>query len=234
MKLTNQQIDRLYEFTRKHYVEHYDLQTELVDHLTNDVETIWKESPSTSFQNALETSFKKFRIFGFMNIVEQKRCQLIKRYFKILLSSIKQWFQLPKILFTITGTIILYKIQELKNSYDLYLALSFILILIQSIIKIVNNVKLKRKHKITGKKWMLEEIIQVEGILNFNFLFFNLVNLFSMGNKDFIDTSEPVRWLYAAFMVSAIVLTYVALYLIPKKSEELLKRHYPAYELELT
>ena len=81
---------------------------------------------------------------------------------------------------------------------------------------------------------MLEEIIQVEGILNFNFLFFNLVNLFSMGNKDFMDTSEPVRWLYAAFMVSAIVLTYVALYLIPKKSEELLKRHYPAYELELT
>lgn len=110
MKLTNQQIDRLYEFTRKHYVEYYDLQTELVDHLANDVETIWKESPSTSFQNALETSFKKFGIFGFMNIVEQKRCQLIKRYFKILLSSIKQWFQLPKILFTITGTIILYKI----------------------------------------------------------------------------------------------------------------------------
>lgn len=160
MKLTNQQTDRLYEFTRKHYVEHYDLQTELVDHLDNDVETIWKESPSTSFQNALETSFKKFGIFGFMNILEQKRCQQIKRYFKILLSSIKQWFQLPKILFTITGTIILYKIQELKSSYDLYLALSFILILIQSIIKIVNNVKLKRKYKITDKKWMLERLFK--------------------------------------------------------------------------
>ena len=31
MKLSQEEIDYLYEFTRQHYVEYYDLQTELVD-----------------------------------------------------------------------------------------------------------------------------------------------------------------------------------------------------------
>jgi len=38
MKLTKNQIDELYKFTRKHYVYHYDVQSELVDHLANDIE----------------------------------------------------------------------------------------------------------------------------------------------------------------------------------------------------
>ena len=31
-KLDKTQIDKLYKFTRRHYVEYYDVQTELVDH----------------------------------------------------------------------------------------------------------------------------------------------------------------------------------------------------------
>ena len=45
MELTENQIDELYKFTRKHYVYHYDVQTELVDHLANDIENIWEETP---------------------------------------------------------------------------------------------------------------------------------------------------------------------------------------------
>ena len=45
MKLTETQIENLYKFTRQHYVYHYDVQTELVDHLANDIEEIWLETP---------------------------------------------------------------------------------------------------------------------------------------------------------------------------------------------
>jgi hypothetical protein len=45
MKLTIEQIDRLSLFTRQHYVEWYDLQSELVDHLANAIETQWQENP---------------------------------------------------------------------------------------------------------------------------------------------------------------------------------------------
>ena len=42
MKLSAEQIERLYQFTRQHYVEYYDLQTELVDHLANAIEEQWQ------------------------------------------------------------------------------------------------------------------------------------------------------------------------------------------------
>jgi len=40
-KLTTEQINKLYTFTKKHYVDYYDLQTELVDHLSNGIEAQW-------------------------------------------------------------------------------------------------------------------------------------------------------------------------------------------------
>ena len=70
MELTKNQIDELYKFTRKHYVYHYDVQSELVDHLANDIENIWQETPNLSFEQARYKSFKKFGIFGFMDVVE--------------------------------------------------------------------------------------------------------------------------------------------------------------------
>ncbi|PIE98900.1 MAG: hypothetical protein CR961_01445 [Polaribacter sp.] len=76
MKLTAEQIQDLYKFTRQHYVEHYDVQTELVDHLANDIEQICKEKPSLTFTEARDISFKKFGVFGFMEVVEQKQGEL--------------------------------------------------------------------------------------------------------------------------------------------------------------
>ena len=52
MKLTENQIDELYKFTREHYVYFYDVQSELVDHLANDIEEIWLDKPKLSFENA--------------------------------------------------------------------------------------------------------------------------------------------------------------------------------------
>ena len=54
MKLSAEQIERLYQFTRQHYVEYYDLQTELVDHLANAIEEQWQQNPKLSFEEALQ------------------------------------------------------------------------------------------------------------------------------------------------------------------------------------
>jgi len=83
MKITNNQIEDLYQFTRKHFVYHYDVQTELVDHLANDIEEIWLENPQLTFEQARDQSFKKFGIFGFMDVIEAKQKQMNKRYQKI-------------------------------------------------------------------------------------------------------------------------------------------------------
>ena len=90
MKLTDNNISELYKFTRKHFVEHYDVQTELVDHLANDIEAIWEENPNLSFEKARDKSFKKFGVFGFMNVVEEKHKQVGKRYRKVLWTLFKE------------------------------------------------------------------------------------------------------------------------------------------------
>ena len=98
MKLTASQIDNLFKFTRKHYVYHYDVQSELVDHLANDIESIWQETPNLSFEQARDKSFKKFGVFGFMDVYGARQGALQKKYMKILWQHAKAWFKLPKII----------------------------------------------------------------------------------------------------------------------------------------
>src|SRR6476620_1544858 len=98
MKLTSEQIDRLYQFTIKHYVEYYDLQTELVDHLANAIEEQWQENQKISFEDALQVEFKKFGIFGFTGIVEKRQAALNKKYRGIVWQQMSDFFRLPKII----------------------------------------------------------------------------------------------------------------------------------------
>src|SRR6478736_1665434 len=108
MKLTPEQIDRLYQFTIQHYVEYYDLQTELVDHLANAIEQQWQENPKISFEDALQVEFKKFGIFGFMDVVEKRQLALNKKYNHIVWLQLKDFFKIPKIMGTGLSIIIMF------------------------------------------------------------------------------------------------------------------------------
>jgi len=101
MKLTAPQIEHLFTFTRQHYVEWYDLQSELVDHLANAIETQWQENPKLSFDEALNIEFKKFGVFGFMDVVEKRQAVLRKKYNGLVWEHIKGFFGIPKIVLTI-------------------------------------------------------------------------------------------------------------------------------------
>src|SRR5690606_2890981 len=103
MKLTSEQIERLYQFTRQHYVEWYDLQTELVDHLANAIEQQWQENPNLDFEEALQVEFKKFGVFGFMDVVEKRQAALNKKYNKIVWEHFKAFFTIPKIIGTFSA-----------------------------------------------------------------------------------------------------------------------------------
>ena len=125
MELTKNQIDELYKFTRKHYVYHYDVQSELVDHLANDIENIWQETPNLSFEQARDKSFKKFGIFGFMDVVEKKQSQMTKKYYKIIFKFAKEWFRLPKIVLTLAMIYGFYKLQNVESLFIVLLFANF-------------------------------------------------------------------------------------------------------------
>ena len=110
MKLTKEQIQQLYSFTQQHYVEYFDVQTELVDHLANDIENIWSNKPAISFEEARTISFKKFGVFGFMDVVEARTNALYKKYWKLVWSYLLTFFKIPQIALTGLLFIIIYLI----------------------------------------------------------------------------------------------------------------------------
>lgn len=230
-KVSAEQIQQLYKFTRQHYVEHYDVQTELVDHLANDIETIWQENPNLTFEEARDRSFKKFGVFGFMNMYEARQKELSKKYVRILWQYAKEWFKLPKILATITLFLVFYTI--FKTSYGIYFFFGIFLLLI--IYMLVNAQKLikkvKQKTKQTGKKWLLEDLIFRSVSINLVVFFVNFFNM-AIQFKRHYTMSTWVAIIFSFVLVVGVIYAYVSIKVLPNKAEDLLNEQYPEYKLK--
>jgi heme exporter protein D len=231
MELTKNQIDELYKFTRKHYVYHYDVQSELVDHLANDIENIWQETPNLSFEQARDKSFKKFGIFGFMDVVEKKQSQMTKKYYKIIFKFAKEWFRLPKIVLTLAMIFGFYKLQNVESSYTIYLIIFFIVISAQLIGVFINSRKLNKKYLESGKKWMFEDIISINGLGNTALLIFYVFDFPFRTSGDFLLMGEFRKFLSAFLITFVVLLGYITLVVVPKKAQQLLQEMYPQYKL---
>ncbi len=228
MKLTAEQIERLYQFTRQHYVEYYDLQTELVDHLANAIEEQWQQNPKLSFENALQIEFKKFGVFGFMDVVEQRQSALNKKYNKLVLNELKTFFSVPKIIGTISAVgIVFYLLRYLQESLFIVQTLFFFLIISYfiGISILMRRNKIRRKQN--GKKWLLKEIIygysSIAGLINIPIQFAIHIDD-AKYNDGFL--------ILVSFLLIILALTeYVMLILIPSKAEDFLKETYPEYKM---
>ncbi|QNM84838.1 hypothetical protein H9W90_11625 [Polaribacter pectinis] len=231
MKLTDIHIKELYKFTRKHYVEHYDVQTELVDHLANDIEEICNEKPSLSFKEARDLSFKKFGVFGFMEVVEQKQKAMNKRYWKILWRFFKEWFTVPKLLITATIYMIFCVLLQIKYSEYILLGCVFILAIVDLILISINHKKRKEKERKKENIFLLESMI---GTTRHSYASLILVNLFNLINLSDINFSSlAIHWIFVSAFIATLlcILFYVVNYVIPQKAEELLQETYPEYKI---
>lgn len=229
MKLTDQHIEQLYKFTRQHYVEHYDVQTELVDHLANDIEQIWKENPTLTFEQARDKSFKKFGVFGFMDVVEEKQGQMNKKYFKIILGFVKEWFSIPRILLTITMFYCFYFLLQFPFAQYLFPGFFFTILIIEFIVMLKKRKILNAKFKKTEKKWMLEDIIETQGHGNIVLVLFYVFQFLTPNSYESLSTLNSI--IIAVATTFVFIIGYVSLVVVPKKAEKLLDEHYPEYRL---
>jgi hypothetical protein len=232
MKLTSQQIDHLFTFTRQHYVEWYDLQSELVDHLANAIETQWLENPKLSFDQALNIEFKKFGVFGFMDVVEKRQTVLSKKYNGLVWNHFKDFFGVPKIVLTIAITLLLFSVSRI-GIYSEWIFISFYSILLGlAFYKLVKNSLLKKRKKQAGeKRWLFEEIIHqyggFAGIIIFPFHIF--VQIFNH-TDDFLRNDYNILGL-SFFLVLFSLVLFIIFKVIPSKAEEYLVATYPEYKL---
>jgi len=226
MKLTPEQIQQLYKFTRQHFVEHYDVQTELVDHLANDIEQIWQEKPNLSFEDARSISFKKFGVFGFMDVYAAKQGALQKKYMNILWQHAKAWFRLPKIITTIIFFYVFYSgLLEFGDTF----ALSIIGgVFVFGLIKHIQLVrKVKKRQKLNGKKWLLEDIIFKGLFLGGGMVGVNLFNIINISSPSVYNTYWAL--FYAAIFTTMVVYVYISVVVLPNKAEKLLTQNYHEY-----
>ncbi|WP_434037264.1 hypothetical protein [Formosa sp. 4Alg 33] len=160
MKVSEGQIEELYLFTRKHFVEHYDVQTELVDHLANDIESQWEEYPQRTFSDALNLAFKRFGIYGFQDILEAKSKALNQHYWSAVWTIYKQFFTLPKIIFTTALWCLTYLILRYTPYFNYTLIIVVCLLVLIYIIQVFRiNKVVKRRQKETGRKWLYEDVL---------------------------------------------------------------------------
>lgn len=227
MKLTETQIQALYKFTRQHYVYHYDVQSELVDHLANDIEQIWVAEPHLSFEQARDKSFKKFGVFGFMDFIESKQKQMNKRYWKIIWRFMKEWFAIPKVILTLFIFISIFLL--LRIPFADYIILG--LLVCAMIVELIAVYKIRKKKKKNKEKtFLLEAMIRTSKNGYSGLIFVNIFNFANLTRTDFSQYSIYIQIGFAIVFTLLIILFQVSHYVLPQKAEELLQEIYPEYK----
>ncbi len=232
MQISKEQIDQLYLFTRQHYVEWYDLQTELVDHLANAIETEWQQNPTISFEDALNKEFKKFGIYGFIDVIEKKQKALRKRYNRFVWQHFKEFFTLPKIVITFLSTGLLFMILSYtvySRSIMIGLTVVFVIAIFYQVMKL--HLARKKKLKSGEKIWLLEETIYRCG--NFGSFISFPINCMMMSLKHFSadELNDAVLLGISFVLVSVGIVYFIIFHIIPSKAEEYLEATYPEYQL---
>jgi hypothetical protein len=114
-KITEDQIDDLFLFCEENDVKYYDVQMELVDHLSCAIESKWKEKPELAYEEALWEVYEEFGASGFRKISSSKEKELEKKFNHLRWQYIGQFFRLPKIMLTISATTILFVVFQITH-----------------------------------------------------------------------------------------------------------------------
>lgn len=227
--ISSAQIDRLYQFTRQHYVVYYDVQTELVDHLASAIEARWEENPEKNFEDLLQQEFKKFGVFGFMDVVEERQKTMQKYYLKLVWQEAKQFLKLPKVIlvgFIFWATAFAFTITE----YGVLIICSIcIAITICMFVRVCFKINAFRKLLEKGEKklYLLEEFLLN---LGGGFLLFQIPGniFFSSGYISHPETFPFYAHVFSAFLLTIFSLfSYIVFYVLPSKKENILKKAYP-------
>lgn len=229
MKLTQAQTERLYQFTKQHFVEWYDVQIELVDHLANGIEEQWESQPHLDFETALKIEFKKFGIFGFSELVEQKTNALDKHYRKQIFKHFITFLSLPKIIGTLFSIwFVNFLLLNIDNK--LYVTVPFVgLVLVFPFIFLFKKQRqIKSRFKTTGKKWLFEHtLIQLGGLIHLLNIGFYFPTIFD-SDREWTATTMLV---FSVFIVVYILILYIGIYVVSPSIKVKASKDYPEYRL---
>jgi len=227
-KVSTKQIELMINFIKTRYVECYDLQTELVDHLANDIEAQWENHPKRSFNAAFHEAFKKFGKYGFKPIVAKHNKVLRKMHYKIIFQYLKTYLKFPKLILTIFATLVTFGFFELVKGSDLGFFAIFIMSMLFMVPFVLKNKKQYEAVLNTKKRhWKLEELlITSDKVKSYFSIPFWVIAQFGIT----VETDTIYHIGIAFFAVLSFLVMYVTVVEIPKNREKILKEIYPEYK----
>jgi len=157
--ISKKETRELFLFCQKHFVYHYDLQIELVDHLASGIEEQWQTNPRLSFDSALKNTYRKFGIYGFGKIKEQKQKELHRKYRHILWSYFLEFYRWPKFLFTLTLSLGLFTLLRMVPSV-LWVLIPYLILVSIGAFTMFYVTKKKQPKVKYGKKFMLLDYLK--------------------------------------------------------------------------
>ncbi|MEK6450971.1 MULTISPECIES: hypothetical protein [unclassified Myroides] len=209
-QLTEQQVQQIHLFVKKHYVEHYDVELELVDHLANGIEQQWAIDNNITFDNALQIEFKKFGVYGFSDVVELKAQSLTLQYIKNLLKDIKCYFKWHRIVVSMALYSVIYALLKYTATFihtrdiaDIFILSTLVFNIIWASIDVI---KTKRRNKSEGRKWILDKV-------KFQFIAFPTI-IFFVYFRMVISIFHRQTWLVASAMLFIILWYFISVSVI--------------------
>lgn len=224
-KLTTEHIAKLYAFTQNNGVAYYDLQTELVDHLANDIESQWAYNQNPDFEMALKAAYSGFSKDGFPYLVQLRKEALGKRYAKLVTKGFVAFFTPPAIVATVA---LFFGWYYLFGYSSTFFAVVFAVMQISIFAKVFyQRNKVKKKAEASGRKWLFEEIIHNSIFV----LAYMGVALQVIRFCFFTHTPDYVFYVLPVVATLFTLNNYIGVFMIPKKADEYLKATYPEYGL---
>ena len=211
-KVTEEQIKELHSFTKRRFVEYYDVELELVDHLANGIEEQWRVHPELSFDEALQKEYKKFGIFGFVGMIEKKQAELHNYYYKITFQALKDFFSIPKIVVTVAIFLLLFAFgttfkEYASIGYGIVFYGLFVYTLVDGFRKMI---VIKRRQKNAGKKWLIDSVANQFYAIPFGVIFINVFNISNSILGLRLDESlSPLRMVLASGFLTLFVLLFI-------------------------
>lgn len=100
--LTNEQVESLFRFCKKHYIHFYEVQSELVDHFAHAIEEQMAADPAIDFTTALNRTYLAFGEWKGMQKVQQEKVKAIRRQHAAQKRRIFfSYFRWPRLVYTV-------------------------------------------------------------------------------------------------------------------------------------
>lgn len=198
--ITEVQYESLFAFCRKHYVQYYDVQVELVDHLAEAIEEKMKENPKVSFEEALDNVYAGFGVKGFADIVATRMEMVSKKGRQEKWKLFFSYFTLPKIAMTVClYAALLLMGQWLTQDYQSGIFLS-VLGLAVFVFEVLYMIKLNRLFK-SQRKPMIYTSERFSGVIHSGFF---IQIFFSSSIFDYAEVKQMSFVAYA--LISLFIL----------------------------